>query len=74
MVNNVHWVIAQMKLVIANKFSVCISNYIIQYFWRYTFKVVPFCVSFPKLFVPLVSCSHIHIHEGTTISLPGTQS
>ena len=31
-------------------------------------------MSFPKLFVLLVSCSHIHIHEVTTISLPETQS
>ena len=32
MVNNVHCVNAQMKLAIANKISVCISNYIIKYF------------------------------------------
>jgi len=38
------------------------------------FKLLYHFVSFSKLFVLLVRCSNIHIYEGTTISLPGTQS
>ena len=71
MVNNVYCVNAQMKLAIANKFSVGISNDKIH--TSDVIIVVPFCV-ISQAFLVLVRCSNIHIHEGTTISLPGTHS